>query len=95
MISGEQALFFQHRPEAGRNLSGHGRDVCRHALGPARAEREGDDARMRFAELNADLSWDLSVLLAEREELLAPGEFLSLVRICPIELDIVKELAAG
>ena len=68
---------------------------CLTRLRLAGAEGEGDDARMRLAELDADFRWHLTMLGAEREEFLAPGEFLLVGWVGLIELDVVEEFAAG
>ena len=91
----QQALLLQHVPEGRRRLRGHRLDIGLDALWLAGAKRQGHDAGMRLAELDADLGRYLAVLLTEREEFLAPGEFLLIGRIGRIELDVIEELAAG
>ena len=95
MIGSQQSLFFQYIPEGRRNLNRHGIDIEFDALGSAGAQRQRDDAGMRFSELDAYFRWRLPMLLTEREEFLAPGELFLIGGRCRIELDVVEEFTAG
>ena len=69
MIRGQQSLYFQYIPEGKRYLNRHGIDIELDPLWPAGAQRQRDDTGMRFAELDANFRWRLTVLLTEREKI--------------------------
>jgi len=94
MVGRQQAIFYERGPKGQRDFRRQSGDILWHALGLAGAEGQGDDARVRFAKLNADLGRVLPIGLAEGKELLPPGELLLIRRLAGVQLDIIEKFAA-